>query len=122
MRRALIAALLAGAVAVSATTEAQARWGWRGGWGWGIGAFAIGALLGAALWRATATATRPTATVMAIRPMGTAAITGRTTARTMPATIGHTTAIGSCGGWPIAGGDRSNELMRSILSSGRDQG
>ncbi|HEY6705569.1 MAG TPA: hypothetical protein VI010_15850 [Xanthobacteraceae bacterium] len=49
MRRALIAVLLAGAVAVSTTKPAEARWGW--GWGWGIGAFAIGALLGAALWR-----------------------------------------------------------------------
>jgi hypothetical protein len=49
MRRALIALLLAGAVAVSTTKPAEARWGW--GWGWGIGAFAIGALLGAALWR-----------------------------------------------------------------------
>jgi hypothetical protein len=47
MRRALIAVLLAGAVAVSTTKPAEARWGW----GWGIGAFAIGALLGAALWR-----------------------------------------------------------------------
>jgi hypothetical protein len=50
MRRTLIAVLLAGAVAVSATKPAEARWGW-GGWGWGIGAFAVGALLGAALWR-----------------------------------------------------------------------
>ena len=50
MRRALIAMLLAGAVAVSTTRPAEARWGW-GGWGWGIGAFAIGALIGAALWR-----------------------------------------------------------------------
>jgi len=49
MRRALIAVLLAGAVAVATTKPAEARWGW--GWGWGIGAFAIGALLGAALWR-----------------------------------------------------------------------
>jgi hypothetical protein len=49
MRRALIAVLLAGAVAISTTKPAEARWGW--GWGWGIGAFAIGALLGAALWR-----------------------------------------------------------------------
>src|SRR5215813_9008209 len=49
MRRALIAVLLAGAVALSTTKPAEARWGW--GWGWGIGAFAIGALLGAALWR-----------------------------------------------------------------------
>jgi hypothetical protein len=49
MRRALIAVLLAGAVAVSTTKPAEARWGW--GWGWGLGAFAIGALLGAALWR-----------------------------------------------------------------------
>ena len=47
MRRALIAVLLAGAVAVSTAKPAEARWGW----GWGIGAFAIGALLGAALWR-----------------------------------------------------------------------
>jgi len=47
MRRALIAVLLAGAVALSTTKPAEARWGW----GWGIGAFAIGALLGAALWR-----------------------------------------------------------------------
>jgi hypothetical protein len=47
MRRALIAVLLAGAVVVSTTKPAEARWGW----GWGIGAFAIGALLGAALWR-----------------------------------------------------------------------
>ena len=50
MRRALIALLLAGAVAVSTTRPAEARWGW-GGWGWGLGAFAIGALIGAALWR-----------------------------------------------------------------------
>jgi hypothetical protein len=49
MRRALIALLLAGAVAVSTTKPAEARWGW--GWGWGLGAFAIGALIGAALWR-----------------------------------------------------------------------
>jgi hypothetical protein len=49
MRRALIAMLLAGAVAVSTTKPAEARWGW--GWGWGLGAFAIGALIGAALWR-----------------------------------------------------------------------
>ncbi len=49
MRRALIAVLLAGAVAVSTTKPAEARWGW--GWGWGLGAFAIGALIGAALWR-----------------------------------------------------------------------
>ena len=49
MRRALIAVLLAGAVAVSTTRPAEARWGW--GWGWGLGAFAIGALIGAALWR-----------------------------------------------------------------------
>ena len=49
MRRALIAILLAGAVAVSTTKPAEARWGW--GWGWGLGAFAIGALIGAALWR-----------------------------------------------------------------------
>jgi len=49
MRRALIAVLIAGAVAVSTTKPAEARWGW--GWGWGIGAFAVGALLGAALWR-----------------------------------------------------------------------
>src|SRR5215467_2285571 len=49
MRRALIAILLAGAVALSTTKPAEARWGW--GWGWGVGAFAIGALLGAALWR-----------------------------------------------------------------------
>ena len=47
MRRALIVVLLAGAVAVSTVKPAEARWGW----GWGIGAFAIGALLGAALWR-----------------------------------------------------------------------
>src|SRR6266700_4177373 len=47
MRRALIAVLLAGAVAVSTTKPAEARWGW----GWGLGAFAIGALIGAALWR-----------------------------------------------------------------------
>jgi hypothetical protein len=40
MRRALIAVLLAGAVALSTSTPAQARWGW----GWGLGAFAIGAL------------------------------------------------------------------------------
>jgi hypothetical protein len=44
MRRALIAVLLAGAVALSTSTPAQARWGW----GWGLGAFAIGALIGAA--------------------------------------------------------------------------
>jgi hypothetical protein len=50
MRRALIALLLAGAVAVSTAKPAEARWGW-GGWGWGLGAFAIGALIGAALWR-----------------------------------------------------------------------
>jgi hypothetical protein len=43
MRRALIAVLLASAVAVSTSTEAR--------WGWGLGAFAIGALLAAALWR-----------------------------------------------------------------------
>jgi hypothetical protein len=43
----LIALLLAGAVAVSKTKPAETRWGW----GWGIGAFAIGALIGAALWR-----------------------------------------------------------------------
>ncbi len=49
MRRALIAVLLAGAVAVSTTKPAEARWGW--GWGWGLGAFAVGALIGAALWR-----------------------------------------------------------------------
>jgi hypothetical protein len=49
MRRALIAVLLAGALAVSTTKPAEARWGW--GWGWGLGAFAIGALIGAALWR-----------------------------------------------------------------------
>src|SRR5215467_3202171 len=49
MRRALIAILLAGAVALSTTKPAEARWGW--GWGWGLGAFAIGALIGAALWR-----------------------------------------------------------------------
>src|SRR2546426_10778970 len=49
MRRALIAVLLAAAVAVSTTKPAEARWGW--GWGWGLGAFAIGALIGAALWR-----------------------------------------------------------------------
>ena len=49
MRRALIAVLLAGAVAVNTTKPAEARWGW--GWGWGLGAFAIGALIGAALWR-----------------------------------------------------------------------
>src|SRR5262245_10695829 len=49
MRRASIAVLLAGAVALSTTKPAEARWGW--GWGWGVGAFAIGALLGAALWR-----------------------------------------------------------------------
>jgi hypothetical protein len=49
MRRALIAVLLACAVAVSTTKPAEARWGW--GWGWGLGAFAIGALIGAALWR-----------------------------------------------------------------------
>jgi hypothetical protein len=49
MRRALIAVLLAGAVALSTTKPAEARWGW--GWGWGLGAFAIGALIGAALWR-----------------------------------------------------------------------
>jgi hypothetical protein len=49
MRRALIAVLIAGAIAVSTTKPAEARWGW--GWGWGIGAFAVGALLGAALWR-----------------------------------------------------------------------
>jgi len=48
MRRALIAMLLAGAVAESTTKPAEARWG---GWGWGFGAFAIGALIGAALWR-----------------------------------------------------------------------
>ena len=48
MRRALIAMLLAGAVAVSTTKPAEARWG---GWGFGFGAFAIGALIGAALWR-----------------------------------------------------------------------
>jgi hypothetical protein len=47
MRRALIAVMLAGAVALSTSTPAQARWGW----GWGLGAFAIGALIGAALWR-----------------------------------------------------------------------
>src|SRR5262249_43611251 len=49
MSRPLIAVLLAGAVAVSTTKPAEARWGW--GWGWGLGAFAIGALIGAALWR-----------------------------------------------------------------------
>src|SRR5262249_13305991 len=49
MRRALIAVLLAGAIAVSTAKPAEARWGW--GWGWGLGAFAIGALIGAALWR-----------------------------------------------------------------------
>ena len=49
MRRALIAVLLAGALAVSTTKPAEARWGW--GWGWGLGAFAVGALIGAALWR-----------------------------------------------------------------------
>src|SRR5260221_2804359 len=49
MRRALIAVLLAGAVALSTTKPAEARWGW--GWGWGLGAFAVGALIGAALWR-----------------------------------------------------------------------
>src|SRR5258708_37887896 len=48
MRRALIALLLAGAVAVSTTKPAEARWG---GWGWGLGAFALGALIGPALWR-----------------------------------------------------------------------
>src|SRR5690242_9848796 len=37
MRRALIAVLLAGAVAVSTTKPAEARWGW--GWGWSLGAF-----------------------------------------------------------------------------------
>jgi hypothetical protein len=36
MRRALIAMLLAGAVAVSTTRPAEARWGW-GGWGGGGG-------------------------------------------------------------------------------------
>src|SRR6516162_6528425 len=41
MRRALIA--------VCTTNPAGARGGW--GWGWGLGAFAIGALIGAALWR-----------------------------------------------------------------------
>ena len=49
MRRALIAVLLAAALAVSTTKPAEARWGW--GWGWGLGAFAVGALIGAALWR-----------------------------------------------------------------------
>src|SRR5262249_44866821 len=49
MRRALIAVLLAGALAVSRRKPGEARWGW--GWGWGLGAFAIGALIGAALWR-----------------------------------------------------------------------
>jgi hypothetical protein len=49
MRRALVAVLLAGALAVSTTKPAEARWGW--GWGWGLGAFAVGALIGAALWR-----------------------------------------------------------------------
>src|SRR5260370_27192113 len=48
MRRSLMALLIAGAVAVSTTKPAEARWG---GWGWGLGAFAIGALIGAALWR-----------------------------------------------------------------------
>src|SRR5262249_20707221 len=107
MRRALIAVLLAGAVAVSTTKPAEARWGW--GWGWGLGAFAIVALIGAALWgrptlitirptaitprTATATAIRPTATVMATRT-STAATTGLTTADTTAATM----ATGERGG------------------------
>src|SRR5882672_3752606 len=33
----------------SSPAAMRARWAW--GWGWGLGAFAIGALIGAALWR-----------------------------------------------------------------------
>src|ERR1700746_3944992 len=47
MRRALIAVLLAGALAVSTTKPAGQRWGR----GWGVGAFAVGAPIGAAWWR-----------------------------------------------------------------------
>src|SRR5262249_36489552 len=109
MKRTLIAVLLAGAVAVSTTKPAEARWGW----GWGLGAFAIGALIGAALCGAplipitirpratftaiqlTATVTGPPPLVMATRPIATAMVirpTAATIGPTMAATTAHTLA------------------------------
>jgi len=54
MKRSLIALGLAGSLAIATIatpTDAHARWGRGRTWGWGFGAFALGAVVGAALAR-----------------------------------------------------------------------